>query len=276
MRDTSTSTIAQLLFAKQPRLNFAHMVSEMDSALSRCPAQKRSLTWDCEDIAIFDLDGARIILGHADSLGGGHGACLTASVGPAPGCGTDSPLLRRSEAMCRLIAERIHVRYQADAILWHQSDAPVTSDLLDAMLDDLPPLADILHGPSPAVPQTDRPTSAVAEKAVETGLPANDVPDLPLIAAVELNRVRAALYPDGTPWQAPLDVPARSATPMRLAVHTMNMTLIMVSLPVGAAMLTYSLLRGEDMRMTGRAMALTGAALAFSQSQIGQAFMAMI
>ena len=62
MRDATTSTIAQLLFVKLPSLNFADLVSELDSALLRCPSLKRSITWDCDDVAMFDLDGARIVL----------------------------------------------------------------------------------------------------------------------------------------------------------------------------------------------------------------------
>jgi hypothetical protein len=41
-------------------------------------------------------------------------------------------------------------------------------------------------------------------------------------------------------------------------------------MPVGAAMMTYSILRGEDMRFSGRMMAITGLFLAASQSQMGQ------
>jgi len=56
----------------------------------------------------------------------------------------------------------------------------------------------------------------------------------------------------------------------------MNTTLIMVSLPVGGALLTYSVLRGEDMRLTGRAMALTGLALGLMQTSVGLQLIAMI
>ncbi|TKA95160.1 hypothetical protein FAZ78_18330 [Cereibacter changlensis] len=64
--------------------------------------------------------------------------------------------------------------------------------------------------------------------------------------------------------------------PMRLAIHTMNTTLILVSLPVGAAMLTYSLLRGEDLRMTSRALVLTGLGMIVMESRFGQALLALI
>jgi hypothetical protein len=86
--------------------------------------------------------------------------------------------------------------------------------------------------------------------------PANDRPDLPPTDDDRIARIRAALY-------APLDgeEPARAApsVQMRLAVHAMNGTLIAVAAPVGAAVMTYSLLRGEDMRLTARALTVCGA-----------------
>lgn len=267
MRDISTSTIAQLLFVKPPRLNFAHMVGELDCALARCPTQSHRLTWDCEDIALFDLDDARIVLGYAERPGHGHGACLTASVGPRPGSDGRSPLLKRSEAMCRLIVDRIQSRFQADAILWHQSDQPLTSELLDAMTEELPPLEVIKRSRVRPI-KVKRPAADAA----------NDRPDLPQAPSAELMRLRSALYPEGYQAEsmpAVLQAP-RATAAQRLAVHALNATLVMVSLPVGAAMITYAVLRGEDMRLSGRAMALTGAALAFSQSAMGQSVMAMI
>ena len=63
---------------------------------------------------------------------------------------------------------------------------------------------------------------------------------------------------------------------MRLAIHAMNATMIVVFLPLGAAAMAYSILRGEDMRLSGRLMVLTGTGLALSQSPVGQHVMSMI
>ena len=57
---------------------------------------------------------------------------------------------------------------------------------------------------------------------------------------------------------------------MRLAAHAMNATLIVVWLPLGAAVMTYSLLKGEDIRLTSRLMVLTGCVGALSQSPLAQ------
>ena len=55
----------------------------------------------------------------------------------------------------------------------------------------------------------------------------------------------------------------------------MNATLIMVALPVGAAMLTYSVLRGENMRLTSAALVATGIASTLLQSPVAQKLVAI-
>ncbi len=107
-----------MLFAAKPAINFAHVVGELDSALARYPATRRALSWDCDDLATFDLDGLRIVLAFADSLPGDHAACLTVSVGPGS-TATDLPPAIGHDKLCRRITERLADRYDSDAILWH-------------------------------------------------------------------------------------------------------------------------------------------------------------
>ena len=96
---------------------------------------------------------------------------------------------------------------------------------------------------------------------------ANDHPDVPRPRDPELARLRAALYPP--------PAPVATSTPMRLAVHTMNATLIMVWLPVGAAMLTYSVLKGDNLRLTTAALVATGFSGLLLQNPLVQHFAAL-
>jgi len=48
----------------------------------------------------------------------------------------------------------------------------------------------------------------------------------------------------------------------------MNATLMVVALPVGAGLMTYGLLRGENLRLSARAVALIGAAIGVLQSPV--------
>lgn len=54
----------------------------------------------------------------------------------------------------------------------------------------------------------------------------------------------------------------RPSVPLRLATHVIGLSLVVTALPVGAAMMTYNLLNGEDMQMTARLTTLTGLGLA--------------
>ncbi|MCL4188191.1 MAG: hypothetical protein KJZ85_11330 [Rhodobacteraceae bacterium] len=116
---------------------------------------------------------------------------------------------------------------------------------------------------------------------------ANDRPDIPGLPEAELRRVRAALYPDVTDappaaarGAAGAAAPRPESEPtlaMRLSATAMDMTLLVVALPVGAAVVTHNLLRGRtDMRLSARMMALTGAFIAFSQSDIVTAMSAVL
>ncbi|MCF1709665.1 hypothetical protein L0V05_12660 [Tabrizicola sp. J26] len=359
MSDTST-TIAQLLYTKRPPMNFAHVVRELDAALLRCPADRRSLSWDCDDVAVFDLDAARIALGYADDLPGGYRACLSISVGHGPASSvTAPPLLRRRASLCRLILDRISGRYPADEVVWHEQEEVTTAETIDRLLDQLPApeiapptaaefdrlmarLDDELRARAPehdselVIEASVEPTGAeapgfwsalldtdiaqrafamarqkseaaaaarsrritvpeLAEEAeletveavpaaavsvtdqtvtVPAAVAANDRPDLPLPMIDELARLRAALYPEEPVTTA--EETARPTTAMRLAVHAMNATLITVYAPVGAAVMTYSILKGEDMRLSGRMMALAGAFLALTNTPMAHQVMAAI
>lgn len=88
---------------------------------------------------------------------------------------------------------------------------------------------------------------------------ANDLPDLPLPLHEHLARVRTALYAKGADDDAL--APADASAQLRLASHAMNATLVVVAFPVGAALTTYSLLRGGNMRLSAQAMAAVASVL---------------
>lgn len=99
---------------------------------------------------------------------------------------------------------------------------------------------------------------------------ANSLPDLPHPMLSEAARIREALY------VGEQEDRGRAPLVQRLTLYSMNMTLIMVAAPVGAALLTYNALGREDLRLTARAMALTGVVVALSQTGLGAALATMI
>lgn len=289
--DAQFSTIAELLFLQAPPMNFARLVGDLDAVLARVQQTDRTLTWDCEDIASFNMPGTRIVLATSENPRPGAAASLTISVGPShlAADDSDSPdlgTMSRHAAFCSRLVERVHPRLHADAIFWHQYEGLVDADLLDRLayappvrrepaarlhpvfdlLDDHNVAAVYARGFGPHREKTNMKPNAGQLKAA----PSNDQPDIPRERDPELAQLRHALYPEETPPPPHLVSPQ-----LRLAAHTMNATLIMVALPVGAAMLTYSVLRGENMRLTTAALVATGFASTLLQTPFGQQLVAI-
>lgn len=111
-----------------------------------------------------------------------------------------------------------------------------------------------------------------ATEAMPTAQPkavARDIPNLPPQRDDALIRLRAAIY---SPDPVASDVPS---TQIRLAAHCFNATLILVWMPLGAAMMTYSILKGEDIRLSSRLIAVVGAVVMLAHSPYGSAVKAI-
>jgi hypothetical protein len=353
MTSALQTTVVALFYALPPAINFARLVADLDSALAGLPHGERRITWDCDDVAMVDVDGARIVLAWADRLPGALQACLAVSVGPGPDSALPDRLSHRAAPLAQLIADRIATRMPPASIVWHTEEGVMTSDRLDIVTEalaaataaeavaDMPaepieeaeaaPVAEtVAAGPTPGLSdpaaldrlmaRMERELSAARaaatlaaeaphQTAVEAAPPepaeateppkpaapvlrpqpprtgtaraagalarararsaaaaaaavANDLPDLPRPALAEAARIRSALYPveEAAAEQA--------STPARLAVGTLGVTLLMTAAPVGAALLTYNTLRGANLAVTARAVALTGAALALLETPV--------
>lgn len=295
--DAQFSTIAELLFLQAPPMNFARLVGDLDAVLARVHQTDRCLTWDCEDIASFDMPGSRIVLATSENPRPGVAASLTISVGPShlPAPDDDDSKMSRHAEFCSKLVERVQPRLRADAVFWHECEGPVGTETIDLLAYSAPaaaspetrhhPIFDRLddqnidavyaRGFGPCGSKADPDFTAAhaapdAESATTAHAASNDQPHIPRERNLELARVRTALYPGETPPPPHLVSPQ-----LRLAAHTMNATLIMVALPVGAAMLTYSVLRGENMRLTSAALVATGFATSLLQSPFGQHLVAI-
>ncbi len=277
MNSPHLSTIAQLLFADPAKVDFARIVSELDKVLTRLP-EPVVMTWDCDDLVIFDKAGTRILLGWTEGSVFGHDGCLSVAVGPAHD--EAAPNTVPHETLCSHLVERIRGRFNPSTILWCQVHGVIDAEVLDELTTALPVMASSLPSVDSILDMVSRndQTRATAQmpprriRPLAPPMPAliaaNDRPDLPRPSDVDLARLRLALYPPDP------GAPAYT-TQMRLAVHCMNATLILVWAPLGAAVMTYSLLRGEDMRLSARLMAVTGTMLALAQTPMGHTVAAM-
>ena len=74
----------------------------------------------------------------------------------------------------------------------------------------------------------------------------------------DLRQMRECIY---APLEGQSDAETRPSVPLRLATHAISLSLVATALPIGAAMMTYNLLKGEDIKVTARLTTLTGLAL---------------
>ena len=262
--DSKLSVIAELTFIEAPPINFARLVADLDSVLARLHTKNRQLTWDCEDVAIFDMPGTRIALAYNDSPRAAVAATLTLSVGPsqvAALAGGDAPIPAQHGVLCSKLVERVQARLKPDAIVWHETDAVVTVEVIDSLSTPTP-----LARPRPAAdhPIYTAPDISGVDESYARGHQGSYMrPQRPPLRHHDrdLTRLRAALYPPVDKTQVP-----KTSNQMRLAAHAMNASLITVSLPLGVAVLGYGLIKGDNMRLTARMMVLTGCATAFGRS----------
>ncbi len=73
----------------------------------------------------------------------------------------------------------------------------------------------------------------------------------------------------------PKQRPEHSDILARATVYVMNMIVIVMSLPVGLALLAFNILGGENLRTTAHVIALTGMGVALSQTPQGGQILSM-
>lgn len=128
------TTIAQLLYLTAPPLNFARLVTQIDTVMNRFPDMDWSLTWDCDDVTIFQAGPLRILFAITDAPGTDYAACLTITAGPAVAHATDTALLRRADQLCRVIERHLATKTRSHATFWHRTSCVATADLVDDMV----------------------------------------------------------------------------------------------------------------------------------------------
>lgn len=142
MSHSVDSTVSALFYDVRPPMDFPMVVEELDRALVRTGKIARSLTWDCDDVAIFDLKGARIMLGWSEGIGERASAALVVSAGPGPEPCDNDALGGKYMDACRLISDRLAQYRTPGTIVWHSLPGTMTAERLDDVTEALAPVAD--------------------------------------------------------------------------------------------------------------------------------------
>jgi|GEM_PF-575346 len=298
MSITITSTIALVTCDANSKINFAHVVGEMRRSLDKSTLNTYTLAWDHDDIATFDFESTRIVLSlesQSLNINEADPDRLFVSVGPP-----SSGLLSREpeipyEQLCSMIVERVCAYYDTKPVYWQQVEDCVTSETVDQIFDEIASAQhrsqamDLAAAAIVDAPKSGAPTNIVQLQALPKRAPrsrskgdtrqqpsradrpahaaqvgvANDVALGVVYDSDRLRAIRTALYEvqDG-PKSAE---PERNSPIARLSATAMDATLVMVCLPVGAAMITYHVFRGGEIRHTAHMMTITGLFLASSK-----------
>lgn len=253
MNNAATRKKAQLLFRKQPFLNIGRRVGDLDMALHDGHVNRHSLTWEAaqQDSAcpqgktVTSSDDATWDADPADDADRAGDAMDRAGDTEDP-AELDRILQRLEDSLAeRAAAGKPTTPFpQEQQPLWRTSPGTGRASrhrkrgILSSPDDERDPLSHKTQGPHPLGEET--------------------------------RALRAALC----------KVDAREAdklsTPLRLACHAINATLIVIALPVGALMMAYSILRGEDLNTSARMLAIIGTAVGVQHSPAGQQILALI
>ncbi|MBP1805532.1 hypothetical protein [Rubellimicrobium aerolatum] len=262
------TTIGQLVYGRTPDLEFGGLMEDLDAALSAHGAEERRLSWAGEETALIDMGPARVALALARDVDRAGTAVITVAVSHRPVEGRDMRLAERRGLLARLIAERLLGRWTPQETIWTTCEEVVSPALIDAYTAGL----------------AARLGAARAVKAEQRARPARDPAPRPFLEPADLPRLMARLemtlaarragqpVPDGpAAARACAEEARRGRSPLRLRflAYLMDVTLMLVALPVGAAMLTYSLTRGANINTSGRVMAVSGVTLGMADHFVG-------
>lgn len=269
-------TITALKYTTRPRLDFPDIVEEFDIAFQKHPTQTRSLTWDCDDIAIIDRGPLRLALGWLAPESVSRADKGVTDSPPKPGTDDDTtrpwylviavgmqPGQRNNrfdsgayEMMSRRVAERMQKILPFDAVIRGPANQPITADLLDATFELLrAEIKDDRTGNSGNPRNLDEngnPTGRGAPDGLDTPRrpqprPGAATADPPAQNAAKAGRSHPKTPPphrltEGTIEDAHL-LPEPPSVPLRLTIFTFSLTLMMHVPAVGAMLFVYATLR---------------------------------
>lgn len=214
MAEIETSRVAEMLFVEMPLCDFSRTISELDQLLTRISGQAPRLTWDCDDVASFDMPGTRILLSLSESPYAGFAGRLVVSVGPSPIAPRPEHQLMVHTTLCSRLVSRLKERCEPSALIWSDIKGVVGADEVDM-------LAEGIACPK-AIPR--RPGFFTPGQRTDGD------------EARQMKALREALHPRGVRGSL-------RAVSGRVSQQAVNMAMVMAILPLTAAQLAAAIYR---------------------------------
>ncbi|RYG91900.1 hypothetical protein EU803_05465 [Loktanella sp. IMCC34160] len=284
MKNGSISTISALCYAKPSRLDFSALCRELSDTLCNNPELDATQSSRSDDFVIFDMTGLRICVAFCDfrrdfadiDCFRDFAEAVVFSVGSGPDGSGFGPLYSQRSDVCRGLADRVQSYHPADELLMIEVDQTIGSDICGTLVECLVPLVKKALERSRQANQRPRQTTPGAVVPVRpakmSGRAVQSRAFRPVPCPPEgceewfdRARVRTALYPT----EDELPVP-RLAKPLvhRAAVNALNSAVIAFSLPLGAVVLTMSILGRESLSLSAGMMGLAGASVGVTHSDL--------
>lgn len=245
MRLHAIGTVTALEYHNRPAMSFADIVEEFDIAFHLIDASKRSLVWDCDDIAVIDRDNLRIALGWLAPVVPGASWYLIIAVGPNPTIQGKQISEESLEYIEHGLVERTCEFLPADATLRGQAGQPVSADLIDTTLE-------LLRQTTAAnCDDTYRNTRHVVAEDLSDVMPPWMGADA-LSTELDEEHTSSGEHKDWAPKPKQCEhrnkpfallERAEPTQPLRLTIHTLAATLLLHIPALGAFLIVYSLLR---------------------------------
>jgi hypothetical protein len=255
------TTIGQLVYRAMPPLDFARLAADLDAALVGCDAGRLRVVEERDDLAVIDVGASRVAVGIAAGLDRKGGAAVIVTVGYGEAQRGDASLARRQSMLARLIAERITARFAPQETVWTTSEEVATPALFDRLREEL---AERRQAQIEARADRARARRAAPLRVVD----AADVSRMfqRLDATLAARRtLRPEAGEEGLDFGPEGEGRGPASAPIRLAAHLIDATLMVIALPIGAAMMIYGLTRGADIHTSARALALSGTGIGVLQ-----------
>ena len=247
MTPQSYGSVIAMEFKARPSIPFTDIVEEFDTAFQMVDSRTKSLTWDCDDIAIIDRDYVRVAMGWLPSKSKGQPWHLVIAVGCAPSEDVSKIEMSSYDFVADRILDRTHEFLPSTAVLRGEASQPVGPALVDTLFDLL--LTD---------------TSDVAANTEDKDNDAEDV-----IRSEEEDNYADMVDSMNPPWVSNKDDPnaftkeifdkaeeemikrnqifllsqSECSQPMRLTIHTLALSMCLYVPPLGAALFTYTMMR---------------------------------
>ncbi|WP_428515867.1 hypothetical protein [Roseovarius sp.] len=226
------ASIALFSYRRAPAAQAADIVRAIDGMLQGTDAQPRRISWVEDGVAMIDRIGVRIAIALLPPSPQDRYAHLVLAVGAPPDAQKCDDLLAVSYAhLADRLVYRIKEDMPYDAIMRGETPETVDHDLVLSLYDLL------------------RQSSPVALPASLANLDTRPRPDAPGASShppveerfdIILSEDVPGLTTSAPDWLLKRAAPTK---PLRLTVHTMALSIMLITPPLGAFLFTYSMLR---------------------------------